>query len=120
VARRGAKIATLDAAALHNLRIDVKKMRYSAEFTAALYETGDGKSGDGGRKLVLFLEALRLLQDRLGEIQDVESARGLAGALKLGADERKAVAKAAGGGEEALGAAAEAFAGAEAAAGYWA
>lgn len=118
VARRGAKIATLDAEALHNLRIDAKKMRYSAEFTAALYENVDGR-----RRLALFLEGLRTLQDRLGEIQDVESARGLAGALKLGADERKAVAKAAGAGEEAeqaLAAAAEAFAGAEAAAGYWA
>lgn len=118
VARRGAKIEALDAEALHDLRIDAKKMRYSAEFTAALYETADGR-----RRLALFLEALRTLQDRLGDIQDVESARGLAGALKLGADERKAVAKAAGGGEEAeraLGAAAEAFTEAEAAAGYWA
>jgi CHAD domain-containing protein len=65
VRRRGAELGTLDADAEHQLRIDIKKLRYSAEFLASLYpskpEAGRCKS---------FIAALKELQERLGVAND--------------------------------------------------
>ena len=48
VRRRGAELGTLDADAEHQLRIDIKKLRYSAEFLASLY-TGKPAAGRRSR-----------------------------------------------------------------------
>src|SRR4029079_18766864 len=60
VRRHGAELGRLDADAEHQLRIDVKKLRYAAEFLASLYpskpEAGRCKS---------FVAALKELQEQL-------------------------------------------------------
>ena len=67
LAKRFAKAAqhleSLDAERLHALRILAKKLRYSAEFFAGLY--------DGQKKAKSFLAALSEVQDVLGQINDV-------------------------------------------------
>jgi inorganic triphosphatase YgiF len=118
VTRRGDELGRLDPAGLHALRIDVKKMRYSAEFLSGLHD-----SKHEAARSAEFGEALRTLQDRLGEINDGEVARDLLDDLKLGREQRKAAARSAGAAGEGkgttLGAAAQAYAQARAAAGYW-
>jgi len=65
VRRRGAALGTLDADAEHELRIDVKKLRYAAEFLASLYP--DGRRGR-------FIAALKELQEQLGVANDARLA----------------------------------------------
>ncbi len=64
----GRELDSLDEAKLHALRIVAKKLRYSAEFFAALY---------GKRKTGPFLAALSEVQDVLGQINDVAVAHRL-------------------------------------------
>ena len=66
--KAGMQLDTLDAAHLHALRIQAKKLRYSAEFFAALFDT---------RKAKAFLSALSEVQERLGEINDITVAHRL-------------------------------------------
>jgi CHAD domain-containing protein len=54
-----------DPAALHPLRIEIKKLRYSCEFFASLYQRK--KSRD-------YLERLTALQEVLGDINDATVA----------------------------------------------
>ncbi|MDO8465526.1 MAG: CHAD domain-containing protein [Gallionella sp.] len=61
---------TQDAARLHSLRILSKKLRYSAEFFAALYDRQKTRS---------FLAALSEVQEVLGQINDVAVAHRLLG-----------------------------------------
>ncbi|MEO5696189.1 MAG: CHAD domain-containing protein [Burkholderiaceae bacterium] len=59
------RFAELDDASRHRLRKRAKRLRYAAEFCAALFE----------RKAVRrYLRALRALQDRLGALSDVVMA----------------------------------------------
>jgi inorganic triphosphatase YgiF len=67
-ARSGQHLNTFDAAQLHALRILAKKLRYSAEFFAALYDK---------RKAKAFLAALGKVQEVLGQINDVAVAHRL-------------------------------------------
>ena len=67
-AQAGRKLDTLDDKRLHALRILAKKLRYSAEFFAAFY---------GRRNTVSFLTALSVVQDVLGQINDVAVAHRL-------------------------------------------
>lgn len=67
-ARSGQQLHTVDAAQLHALRIVAKKLRYSAEFFAALYDKQKAKS---------FLAALSEVQEVLGQINDVAVAHRL-------------------------------------------
>ena len=114
VRRHKIRLARLDAKARHQLRIDVKKMRYSAEFLASLW-TKKPKLGQRDR----MIAALKDLQERLGDLNDAEAAEAMAARLAPGlrgsADRimRRAFA------EEGIAAAEEAMARAEAAAGYW-
>ncbi len=55
VRKRGHKLAHLDAAGRHALRIAIKKLRYSVEFFASLFDT----------------EASRVLRARLARLQDI-------------------------------------------------
>ena len=67
-AQAGRQLDTLDDKRLHALRILAKKLRYSAEFFAALY---------GRQKTGSFLAALSAVQDVLGQINDVAVAHRL-------------------------------------------
>ncbi len=66
-ARKAAKRAEAGAIAdWHNLRIDLKKLRYAAEFFGGLYPA------DAARP---YVRALRTLQDDLGRLNDLEVAQ---------------------------------------------
>ena len=67
-AQAGRQLDTLDDKRLHALRILAKKLRYSAEFFAALYDR---------QKTGSFLAALSEVQDVLGQINDVAVAHRL-------------------------------------------
>jgi inorganic triphosphatase YgiF len=69
VRREASHMGAADADQRHRLRLDVKKLRYSAEFFAGLY----GKRAKAaGRDR--FIAALKDLQDRLGDLGDAEAA----------------------------------------------
>jgi inorganic triphosphatase YgiF len=72
VHRRGLHPAQADAAQLHALRIACKKLRYSAEIFSSL---------SGTAKTVRSLGALSGLQDTLGLLNDIATARRLLGEL---------------------------------------
>lgn len=88
-ARLGDDSRDAPARELHALRIDVKRARYAAESFLPAF----------GRPLAGFARAARLLQDRLGAIQDAEARReGVRAVLRLvpaAAGERRAAAAAA-------------------------
>ncbi|HUW26923.1 MAG TPA: CHAD domain-containing protein [Gallionella sp.] len=67
-ARAGRQLDSLDAARLHALRIVAKKLRYSTEFFAALYDR---------QKTKPFIVALSGVQEVLGQINDVAVAHRL-------------------------------------------
>jgi triphosphatase len=66
--RSGQQLDTADAAQLHALRILAKKLRYSAEFFASLYDK---------KKAGAYLVSLSKTQDVLGLINDVAAAHRL-------------------------------------------
>jgi triphosphatase len=66
VRKRGKKIAQLDAKKRHKLRIQVKKMRYAAEFFGELFQ-----SKKAVRRQKKFSTALKRLQDGLGDLNDL-------------------------------------------------
>ena len=68
VRRRGRGFGHLSAKDRHRLRLGVKKLRYAAECFRSLFETG-GTPG--------YLRKLSRLQDGLGQLNDVETAREL-------------------------------------------
>ncbi|MGZ8310498.1 MAG: CYTH and CHAD domain-containing protein [Allosphingosinicella sp.] len=110
VTRRGADLADLDPKALHQLRVDVKKLRYSAEFLSDLHRD---KAVRAGRNR--FVSALKTLQERLGDLNDeqvgLELAPWLADLIPAPAKRRSPRAT--------LKAAVQAYERATATAGYW-
>ena len=68
VGKRGKNLAGADTGQLHALRIACKKLRYSAELFAPLYE---------GTKAKRYLSALAPVQDTLGMLNDIAVARRL-------------------------------------------
>ncbi len=56
----GEEVRSLDAQALHDLRIECKKLRYAAEFFAPLF----------GAELKILYEHLKTVQDLLGTLND--------------------------------------------------
>ena len=106
VRRNGAGLGRLDADAEHQLRIDIKKLRYAAEFLASLY--GGEQAGRSRR----FIDALKALQERLGLANDRRIANAVAARLAPGAELPSAP-------ELPSGPAEKAFRRASAAAGYW-
>ena len=114
VRRHGARIADAKRDERHRLRLDIKRLRYSAEFLAGLH----GKRPKSIRR-DRFIDALKDLQDRLGELTDAEAAetvtRRIGPGLSGSADRirRRAVAGAA------VAAAHEALQRGAATAGYW-
>lgn len=73
VVKRGRHHAQLDHAALHVLRIEVKKLRYAAEFMSTLYER---------KARTAYLEALARLQELLGGLNDAATVERLCHALR--------------------------------------
>ncbi len=63
----GKDIRRLDADALHQLRIDCKKLRYATEFFDPLY----------GKSMIAFTQHLKGLQDMLGTLHDSAVMKGL-------------------------------------------
>jgi inorganic triphosphatase YgiF len=66
VRKKGKTLARLDARDRHKLRIQVKKLRYAAEFFGELFR---GKRASKRRRK--FIVALEHLQDGLGDLNDI-------------------------------------------------
>ncbi|TGD96195.1 CYTH and CHAD domain-containing protein [Methylobacterium nonmethylotrophicum] len=86
VKKRGRRLAELDPEARHRVRIAAKKLRYGAEFFAALYE-GKESGKKAAKRHKAFVEALADLQDHLGDLNDIATAHSLAADLARGAPE---------------------------------
>jgi inorganic triphosphatase YgiF len=77
VRKGGRKLADLGIEPRHRLRIEVKKLRYAVEFLSSLHK---GKKTIAAQKN--FLSALEEMQERLGELNDRETAHDvLAGVI---------------------------------------
>lgn len=76
VRKGGARLRKLAVEPRHQLRIEVKKLRYAAEFFTPL------AAGAKGRKQAeAFVGALRPLQEALGELNDLATHQAMAGAI---------------------------------------
>jgi triphosphatase len=75
VSNRGHHLAELDFAGLHALRIQIKKLRYAAEFFSALYDK---------RYVREYLTALAALQELLGGLNDAAAVERLLEPLREG------------------------------------
>jgi CHAD domain-containing protein len=72
VRKGGRDLAGVDPEARHRLRIEVKKLRYAVEFLASLT-----RGEEAVAKQKQFIRALEDMQEELGELNDVETARTL-------------------------------------------
>ena len=70
IARRGRRLRELDPHARHKLRIEAKKLRYAADVFAGLF----GRA----KRARAFIEALKAVQDTLGELNDIVVGERLA------------------------------------------
>jgi inorganic triphosphatase YgiF len=89
VKRPGRDLAELDPEARHRLRIEIKKLRYAIEFLAAL------QTGEAAQRQKQFAAGLEEMQEQLGELNDVETARDLLAGLLEGRADRDALIAAA-------------------------
>jgi triphosphatase len=87
VRRRGAGFARQSPGKRHRLRIALKKLRYTAEALAPLYDPD---------KSDRLLRAVKRLQERLGDANDVRVSRDLVAELARSGDDAAAVARAGG------------------------
>ena len=71
--KRGKHLARLSAHERHSVRIDLKKLRYAAEFFGELFEPR--------QRVRAFNHAAAALQDVLGTLNDMTTAEDLAGRL---------------------------------------
>lgn len=79
VRKGGKQLRTLEAEPLHRLRIEVKKLRYAAEFLASLQTDAD--------RIALqraFADALEDMQEALGELNDEATGQALLADLLAG------------------------------------
>jgi len=83
VVKRGRGHAQLDHAGLHALRIEVKKLRYAAEFVGSLYERKAQRD---------YLDSLAGLQELLGGLNDAATVDRLCHALRGTAPDENAEA----------------------------
>jgi inorganic triphosphatase YgiF len=77
VLKKGRRLAQSTDETRHELRIQAKKLRYAAEGFADLYPE---------KKVDRFVERLKDLQDRLGELNDIATAETLTAGLGLSPD----------------------------------
>jgi CHAD domain-containing protein len=89
VKRGGPDLTTLNDEARHELRISGKKLRYAAEFFAALYDKR-------AERRDAFIAQLQELQEDLGELNDLVTERDLEARLAALAIELPVHAKAGG------------------------
>lgn len=87
VSERAATLAAADAETRHQLRIEVKKLRYAAEFLAALTT---GAKPQARHKS--FLRSLEAMQEALGELNDRETMRTTLARLFAGRDHKQLIA----------------------------
>jgi triphosphatase len=76
IVRDSADLAALDPEGRHRLRIRIKKLRYATEFLTGLYATKPL-----ARRRDDFLDALKQLQEQLGDLNDAWTAEMLAATL---------------------------------------
>lgn len=76
VRRHGRHLAALDDEARHQLRRDVKKLRYGIEFLGKIFDSHDQK-----KRRRKFLKALKRLQEQLGALNDLVTAENRLSAL---------------------------------------
>ncbi len=74
IVRRGGKALDLAPHQRHNLRIDLKKLRYAADCFGNLF--------DGAKKIRAYTRAAAALQDSLGNFNDLITATELVGQLE--------------------------------------
>ncbi|PKP94682.1 MAG: inorganic triphosphatase [Alphaproteobacteria bacterium HGW-Alphaproteobacteria-16] len=86
VKKGGRELENLDDEARHEVRKAAKKLRYAAEFFAALYERKRER-----RRHKRFVSSLEALQDQLGALNDLATAPDVLRTLGL-ADDPKAAA----------------------------
>lgn len=86
VRKTGKRLAELDPEPRHRLRIDVKKLRYAIEFLSAL-QTREASR----QRQKAFIAALERIQEELGELNDIETARELLARLPLAEGEAAAI-----------------------------
>lgn len=72
VRKRGRHLAAISPEARHEVRIEAKKLRYAAEFFTGLVERKRDR-----KRLKAFLSGLEELQESLGQLNDLETARVL-------------------------------------------
>jgi CHAD domain-containing protein len=89
VKKGGRALAELDPEARHQLRIEVKKLRYAIEFLAAL------QAGEAAARQKLFAAEVEEVQEQLGHLNDAETARDLLGDLLAGRPDRDKLLQAA-------------------------
>jgi CHAD domain-containing protein len=89
VKRPGRALARIDPEARHRLRIEIKKLRYAIEFMATLQD------GEAAQRQKQFAVALEEMQEQLGELNDVETARGLLDGLLAGRADKDTLIQAA-------------------------
>ena len=78
VRKQGKGLGALSAEDRHRLRIEMKKLRYAAEFFAGL------APGKARRRQKLFTGHVKDLQELLGDLNDIETRRQLAPQLLEG------------------------------------
>ncbi|MEO8811640.1 MAG: CHAD domain-containing protein, partial [Caulobacteraceae bacterium] len=83
VKRRGRGLRRMAPPRRHKARIEVKRLRYAAEFFGPLFEA---------RAVRKFVSRLEDLQESLGELNDIAVARVLAAAFAASADPSAALA----------------------------
>ena len=70
IVKRGRKLRDLDPHARHKLRIEAKKLRYAADAFVGVFERP--------RRAKAFVEALKTVQDALGDLNDIVVGERLA------------------------------------------
>jgi inorganic triphosphatase YgiF len=70
IVKRGRKLRDLDAHARHKLRIEAKKLRYAADAFVGVFERP--------KRAKAFVEALKAVQDALGDLNDIVVGERLA------------------------------------------
>ena len=78
ILKRGRKLRELDPPRRHKLRIEVKKIRYAAEFFGGVFP---GRKAN--RRRQIFLGKLEPLQDCLGDLNDITVNRELTAHLAM-------------------------------------
>lgn len=77
VRRRGVGLDKLDPDTRHRLRIEIKKLRYAAEFFSDLFEGKERR-----KRFKAFLAALARLQELLGDLNDMTVSREMTAGLQ--------------------------------------